>query len=142
MRTCPIHTPPGGPPQGHAPQLYTLIGQEGLFRLAAGFYQRLGGSAIAHLFPEDLEAASRKQAAFLCGVLGGPPLYREIYGPPRMRARHLPFEIDEAARQEWLRCFRETLGDGSEWGLDPRQRQALWQWLESFSAWMVNVEPS
>ena len=94
-----IYTPPGGPPQVPAPQgLWEIIGTEGLHRLSADMYRRLGHSSISAMFPEDLEAASRKQAAFLVGVLGGPPLYRERYGDPRMRARHLPFAIDEAAR--------------------------------------------
>ena len=57
------------------------------------------------LFPPDMEEASRKSAAFFVTILGGPPLYFQKYGSPRMRARHLPFEIDERARQIWLECF-------------------------------------
>ena len=93
------------------------------------------------MFPEDLIAASKKQAAFLIGILGGPPLYQQAYGHPRMRQRHGPFAIDETARQEWLRCFRDALRDGDNYGLSPEQAKALLIWLEAFSGWMVNRAP-
>lgn len=83
-------------------------------------------------------AASEKQAEFLIGILGGPPVYMEKHGHPRMRARHLPFAIDEAARQEWLRCFRDALGDGSAYNLTPEETKSLLEWLTAFSGWMVN----
>lgn len=137
-----VYTPPSGPPQVNAPSLYESMGSEALFQLSWEVYQRLGTSGIAHLFPKgnELRAASERQAEFLMGLLGGPPLYRQKHGPPRMRARHLPFPIDEAARQEWLRCFRDALDDGSACGLSPAQTLELMTWLEAFSAWMVNKE--
>jgi len=137
-----VYTPPSGPPQVNAPSLYGVTGSEALFRLSWEVYQRLGDSGIAHMFPkgDELRAASERQAEFLIGILGGPPLYRQKHGPPRMRARHLPFPIDEAARQEWLRCFREALKDGTAYGLSPAQALELMTWLEAFSAWMVNKE--
>ncbi len=139
-----IYTPPSGPPQGSAPLLFPKMGRETLYQLSAAVYRNIGESDIASMFPEGeaLLAASRKQAEFLIGILGGPPIYMEKYGHPRMRARHLPFEIDESARQTWLRCFREALGDGSEWRLSPEEAAALLNWLEAFSAWMVNQAPS
>ncbi len=65
-------------------------------------------------------------------------MYREKYGPPRMRMRHFPFEIDEAARQEWLRCFRSAFVEEQGLGLDLPDQQRLLDWVERFSAWMVN----
>jgi hemoglobin len=137
-----IYIPPEGPPPVHAPQLFARVGLERLQALAWAHYQRLGCSAIGQLFPPDetgLREASEKQAAFWVGVTGGPPLYMEKYGPPRMRARHLPFSIDEAARKEWMRCMREALGDGSSWGFTPDDVQQWLDWLEAFSGWMVNT---
>ena len=97
--------PPGGPPQGPGPNpaIYRLMGEANIFRMMSDFYRELEKSEIRYLFPPDMEAASRKSAAFFVTVLGGPPLYMKLYGPPRMRARHLPFEIDEQAR----RVFRQ-----------------------------------
>ena len=117
------------------------MGEEGIFRMCSDFYQRLGQSAIASLFPEDLEAASRRQALFLIGLLGGPPLYQQQIGPPRMRARHIPFVIDEAGRQEWIRCLRETLETPEKYGFPLEYADGFWHFIEAFSAWMVNSAP-
>ena len=136
-----IYTPPGGPPQGPgpSPEIYRLMGEENIFRMMLDFYTELEKSEIRHLFPPNMEQASRKSAAFFVGLLGGPPLYMQQYGPPRMRARHLPFEIDEPARQIWLRCFDRVL-EGAEvkYNFPPQHLQGFKDFLRSFSAWMVN----
>ena len=136
-----IYTPPGGPPQGPGPskEIYGLMGEDNIFRMMSGFYRELERSEIRHLFPADMEEASKKSAAFFVTLLGGPPLYFERYGPPRMRARHLPFEIDEAARQVWLGCFDRTLQDaGVKYNFPDQHLQGFKDFLRSFSAWMVN----
>lgn len=137
-----VYTPPSGPPQVNAPSLYATLGSEGLYTLSREIYQLLGQSRIAEMFPkgDELQAASERQAEFLIGILGGPPVFMQKHGHPRMRARHLPFRIDEAARQEWLRCFRTALGNGAAYGLSGDQAGELISWIEAFSAWMVNTE--
>src|SRR5579872_7038563 len=101
-----IFVPPGGPPQsGPSREIYALMGEANIFKMLSDFYQELEKSTIRSLFPPDMEEASQKSAMFFVTLLGGPALYAEKYGPPRMRARHIPFEIDEAARQVWLSCF-------------------------------------
>jgi hypothetical protein len=50
----------------------------------------------------DLDEARDKLTWFLTGWLGGPQLYVERFGHPRLRARHLPFPIDTAARDQWM----------------------------------------
>ncbi len=137
----PVYTPPSGPPQGSPPRLFEHIGLEPLQAFSRDMYQRLSRSEISALFPSDpgeLEAASRRQADFLTGAFGGPQLYRQKYGHPRMRARHLPFPIDEHARQTWLSCFQGALGDGSRLNLDAAQTEELLRWIERFSEWMMN----
>ncbi|MEZ4617319.1 MAG: hypothetical protein R2867_17665 [Caldilineaceae bacterium] len=86
--------------------------------------------------------ASQKSAAFFVGLLGGPPLYHERYGNPMMRARHMPFVIDEAARQEWLACFDRVLAAAPERYKFPSEHIAGFRaFLEGFSGWMVNTAP-
>ena len=140
----PIYTPPSGPPQVSAPRLFEKTGEANLIRLSENFYNLLSRSDIANLFPQEpdaLQAAAHKQADFLIGILGGPPRFQEKHGPPRMRARHLPFSIDASARKVWLQCFQTALGDGSDFGLTPKESTLLLEWLEAFSAWMVNAPP-
>lgn len=136
-----IYVPPGGPPQGIAPSraIYTAMGEENIFRMCADFYARIETSSIRSMFPDDLPAASKKIAAFMVGLLGGPPLYHERYGDPMMRARHLKFPIDEAARQEWLRCFKLVLADApANYQFPAEHLPGFIRFLEGFSAWMVN----
>ena len=136
-----IYTPPGGPPQGPGPsnEIYRLMGEENIFKMMSDFYVELEKSEIRPLFPPNMEEASKKSALFFIGLLGGPPLYLQKYGPPRMRARHIPFEIDEHARQIWLACFEKTLeGADVKYQFPMQHMQSFKSFLENFSAWMVN----
>jgi len=132
--------PPGGPPrEGPSREIYGLMGEENIFRMLEDFYAELEKSPIRGLFPEDLKAASQKSAKFFVGLLGGPPLYAQEYGPPRMRARHMPFEIDEAARQVWLTCFERVLeGATKKYGFPAEHLERFRVFLREFSGWMVN----
>jgi hemoglobin len=61
------------------------------------------------------------------------------YGAPMMRARHLPFPIDEAARREWLVCFDRILDQAVEQYDFPAQHLPGFRaFLHGFSTWMVN----
>lgn len=136
-----LYVPPGGPPQGIAPsrEIYARMGEANIFRMCADFYRELEGSSVRHLFPEDMAAASEKIAAFLVGLFGGPPLFHERYGEPMMRARHLKFPIDEAARQEWLRCFNRVLERAErDYAFPAEHLDGFRRFLEGFSSWMVN----
>src|SRR5262245_58586579 len=135
-----IYTPPTGPPQaGPNPAIYGLMGEANIFRMISDFYKELEKSEIRRLFPPDMEEASKKSASFFVTVLGGPPLYFQQYGPPRMRARHLPFEIDEQARQVWLGCFERTLeGADVKYQFPMEHMAGFREFLRSFSGWMVN----
>ena len=85
--------------------------------------------------------ASRRSAAFFVQILGGPALYSERHGPPRMRQIHEPIEIDAAARAEWLEQFDLILAAAeSRYGFPPEHLSGFRDFLESFSAWMVNAE--
>ncbi len=143
-RTKPIYTPAGGPPGVARPNdaILETIGQEGVFRILSNVYKNLGASSIRPMFAQDLEAASQRSAAFFVQLLGGQPLYSTLYGPPRMRQRHFPFEIDGAARLEWLRCFKAALAEDIELHDFPAEHLGSFEtFLDEFSKWMVNVEP-
>ena len=139
-----IHTPPAGPPQGPPPDpaIYAALGLEGITRMLQDLYVQLGRSPIAHLFPADeagLKAAGAKSALFFVTVCGGPPLYAQQHGPPRMRARHLPFAIDEAARRHWLACWEPVLREADvNYGFPAEHLAGFRDFLDGFSAWMVN----
>lgn len=138
-----IYVPPGGPPRVEAPskEIYDKMGEANIFLMMADFYGELEQSDIRYMFPRDMQKAAEKSAAFFVGLLGGPPLYHMRYGNPMMRARHLPFSIDEAARQEWLACFERTLARAvTEYDFPAEDLPQFRQFLEGFSTWMVNTK--
>lgn len=137
-----VYVPPEGPPNKiPSKQIYDRMGEANIFAMLEDFYRELEKSTVRSMFPEDMVEASRKSAAFFVGLLGGPPLYQERYGNPMMRARHLPFRIDEVARQTWLGCFKRTL-DGAElkYNFPAEHLAGFIDFLEGFSAWMVNTK--
>lgn len=139
-----LYVPPEGPPQsGPSREIYAKMGEAAVFRMCEDFYRRLDASSIRPLFPvKDMREASKKLAAFLVGLFGGPPLYHERYGPPRMRARHFPFPIDGEARRVWLSCFMEVLANAdTAYGFPPEHVPGFKKFLEEMSAWMVNQKP-
>lgn len=143
-RTRPIHVPAAGPPQVNRPsaEILEAIGQEGVFRMLADFYGELEQTELRRWFPEDMGAASERSAAFFVQLLGGPPLFNERYGPPRMRMRHFPFEIDEGARRIWLDAFHRVIDSApANYGFPAEHVEGFRAFLNGFSTWMVNVAP-
>ncbi len=138
----PVYVPPIDPAQISPPsrEIYGLMGEENIFRLMEDFYREIEQSSLRSLFPADMAAASRKSAAFFVGLLGGPPLYQRRYGNPMMRARHLPFAITLAARDEWLACFERVLARAPErHGFPAQHLPGFRAFLRDFSLWMVNT---
>ena len=139
-----VWTPPGGPPQtDRIPvAVYEAMGDANIYAFTRAFYRRLGASAIASMFPRgerNLMVAADRSATMNVFLMGGPHLYQQKFGPPRLRMRHLPFEIDEAGRQEWLRCFRETLAEAPElYAMPPEHVESVDRFYTDFSGWMVN----
>ena len=93
---------------------YLQLGEaEGVRRLVDTFYDLMEtlpeAKGILKLHPEDLSRSREKLFMFLSGWLGGPQLYMEAYGHPRLRARHLPFPIGRNERDAWLLCMDKAL---------------------------------
>lgn len=107
---------------------YEMIGgAEGIRALVKRFYELMDALpetyGIRKMHPADLAGSEEKLFMYLSGWLGGPQLYAEKFGHPRLRARHLPFAIGTAERDQWLMCMRqameETIGhDALRAGLD------------------------
>ena len=77
---------------------------------------------ILELHPKDLTDSRDKLFKFLSGFFGGPSLYIEQYGHPRLRARHLPFPIGESERDQWMLCMNQAIDEQVE---DPMLAQQL-----------------
>jgi len=93
------------------------------------------------MFPANMQESAQRSAAFFVQLLGGPAEYNERYGNPRMRARHLAFQITESARLVWLACFERVLDNATEKYAFPVEHLAGFRgFLDGFSRWMVNSE--
>lgn len=139
-----IHVPDINPSQikGPSREIFAAMGEENIERMLEDFYLELdkGSPELRALFPADMVAASRKSAAFFIGLLGGPPRYHERHGNPMMRARHMPFAIDEARRQEWLACFNRVLDHAvARYAFPAEHLAGFREFLAGFSLWMVNT---
>jgi hemoglobin len=89
---------------------YELLGGESAVRdLVDRFYDVMDrlpqARGIRAMHPQDLTGSREKLFLFLSGWLGGPPLYQEKYGHPRLKLRHMPFPIAAAERDAWLSCM-------------------------------------
>jgi hemoglobin len=85
----------------------------------------------------ELERARQNLFWFLCGWLGGPNHFIERFGHPRLRARHMPFEIGTMERDQWMRAMALAMQDiGLAEDLQLRLMQAFFQTAD----WMRNVQ--
>ncbi|KMN36115.1 hemoglobin-like protein [Chromobacterium sp. LK1] len=95
---------------------YQLLGGEGVVRwLTDRFYDIMDSDPavkpLRDMHPQDLAGSRQKLFMFLSGWLGGPSLYMEAFGHPRLRMRHMPFAVDEAARDQWMSCMRRAVDE-------------------------------
>jgi hemoglobin len=123
-------------------QLFAHIGGEAAVRrLVDRFYDLMDAEeharTIRALHPETLEGSRDKLHWFLVGWLGGPPLYIEKFGHPRLRSRHLPFAIGDAERDQWMRCMRQALDETVP---DDELRNVLVENFQSLADHMRNRE--
>jgi hemoglobin len=106
---------------------YDRLGGEAKIReLVDRFYDLMDSrddtQPLRQMHAKDLRVSRDKLFMFLSGWLGGPQLYMEKYGHPRLRQRHMPFAVDSAARDQWMSCMVQAMADV---GIEEGMRQEL-----------------
>jgi hemoglobin len=90
-------------------------GDDGVKKLVDKFYDLMDtlpeAKELRALHPASLVESRVKLYEFLSGWLGGPNLYIEKRGHPRLRARHMPFRIDDEAVSQWMMCMGKALDE-------------------------------
>ena len=96
-------------------EVFGLIGEEGFRRLVSAFYAQVpGDELLGPMYPrDDMTGAEERLRDFLIGRFGGPPTYVEKRGHPRLRMRHSPFRLDEAARNRWVQLMDRALDEAA-----------------------------
>lgn len=91
--------------------VFDVIGEDGLTRLVHGFYEQVPRDEILGpmYLSSELPAAERRLLEFLIYRLGGPDRYIVERGHPRLRVRHAPFVIHQAARDRWFQLMNASL---------------------------------
>ena len=92
-------------------------------------------AGIRVLHPSTLDGSRDKLHWFLSGWLGGPDLYVQRFGHPRLRARHLPYAIGIAERDQWMACMVQAM---QERQLEAALAQQLAQSFFGTADWMRN----
>lgn len=120
--------------------LYEMLGGErGLRSLVNRFYDLMDASpeatGIRSFHPKRLKQSREKLFMFLSGWSGGPQLYVETFGHPRLRMRHMPFSIGLVERDQWLWCMNKALEESVA---DPRVVEYLKNYFAEAADFMRN----
>jgi hemoglobin len=117
--------------------IYSAIGEDGFARLVSAFYRRVPqDDLLAPMYPDqDREGAEQRLRDFLVFRFGGPPRYTQERGHPRLRMRHFPFRINQAARDRWMQLMNTAL---TESALPIQIEQLLRSFFENTSKMMIS----
>lgn len=130
---------PSNPAAAPATPFEQLGGEPAVRALVDRFYDLMdlepGFAGIRVLHPASLDGSRDKLHWFLCGWLGGPDLYQQRFGHPRLRARHLPYAIGIAERDQWLACMLSAM---AEQQVDLALAERLAQSFFGTADWMRN----
>lgn len=108
-------------------------------RLVDAFYRRMDtlpeAAGIRAMHRTDLTGTKEVLARYLGEWLGGPPLYSQERGHPRLRMRHLRFAIGPTERDAWMLCME---GAVQEVVTDPALRDELLCAFLKLADWVRN----
>jgi hemoglobin len=117
-----------------------LGGADAVQRLVKRFYALMNelpeAEHIRQMHPHDMARSEDSLFKFLSGWFGGPPLFVQERGHPRLRMRHAAFNITPQARDEWMLCMRQAL---SEQVSDAHLRLALEQAFAGMADHLINT---
>lgn len=120
--------------------LYDRVGGQPWFdALVERFYATVADDPVLRpMYPDDLTDSKAHLAGFLAQYFGGPPVYSEQRGHPRLRARHMPFAIGVAERDAWFGAMEAAVRSG---GLSPEDEAAALEYFDRAATWMINQQP-
>ncbi len=121
------------------PHYERLGGETGIRALVERFYDLMDSrpelAELRAMHAKSLKMSREKLFEFLSGWTGGPGLYEQKYGHPRLRMRHMPFAIDNNIRDQWMSCMHQAL---KETVADATLREELEQALTKVADFMRN----
>jgi hemoglobin len=118
-------------------EIYSVVGEDGFRRLIAAFYRQVpGDDLLGPMYPaDDLAGAEQRLRDFLIFRFGGPQQYIESRGHPRLRMRHAPFPVGQAARDRWVQLMNNALAEAA---LPDEVTAMLREFFEGVATFMIN----
>lgn len=120
---------------------YRIGGEDKVRMLANRFYDIMSTDPIAQqlyeLHPKPLDRLREIFFLYLTMWLGGPNTYQELYGHPKLRARHLPFKITPALKEQWMYCMRKAMFETVD---DIQLANQLIKALDQLAEHMINSQ--
>jgi hemoglobin len=111
-------------------------GLETFRRLVDAFYRGVEADPLLRpMYPDDLTDSREHLALFLAQYFGGPTTYSQQRGHPRLRRRHLPFIVDAAARDAWLRHMTAAV---DEVAIPDPARGVLLDYFSQVASFLIN----
>lgn len=116
---------------GGAPAIHALVNR---------FYELMDelpeAYTVRRIHPDSLAGSADSLFKFLSGWFGGPPLFEQERGHPRLRIRHAPYRVGLVERDEWMLCMRQALAETVD---DAPLRAALEKAFADMAEHMVNT---
>ena len=105
-------------------------------RLVDAFYRGVENDPILRpLYPESLDEPRQWLALFLAQYWGGPAVYSQRRGHPRLRMRHVPFVIGQRERDAWLGHMLAAI---DEVGIEEPARAEMQRYFAEAATFMIN----
>lgn len=118
-------------------EVITTVGEDGFHRLVAAFYRQVvTDDILGPMYPKhDMAGAEERLREFLIFRFGGSGRYLEKRGHPRLRMRHMPFAVDQAARDRWVQLMENALGEA---GLPAEAEAMLREFFSQVATFLMN----
>ena len=120
-----------------------LGGEAGIHALVDRFYELMEvlseARRVRRMHPPSLTGSADSLFKFLSGWLGGPPLFQQERGHPRLRMRHAPFAVSIVERDEWMLCMRQAINEQVD---DSALNAKLQRMFSEMADHMINTDVS
>jgi hemoglobin len=118
-------------------EIYSVVGDEGFAKLVSAFYRQVPtDDLLGPMYPKhDLAGAEQRLRDYLIYRFGGPQTYIEQRGHPRLRGRHIPFPINQAARDRWMQLMDNAFQEAQ---IPAEAMQVIRAWFDGMATFMIN----
>lgn len=115
---------------------YDRIGDQNIKTLIHDFYIEIRKDKILRpMYKDQLEESEERLYLFMIQYLGGPKIYNEKRGQPKLRQRHVKFRLDEKAKENWLNNMNTALNKSS---IGKEDKEYLWAYFQKTAEFLKN----